>query len=355
MRLRRKITVAFFLVSALVSVVLAVFLYRFVERQLVIELRDKLRDIAHLGAHSIPPATYQRLAGKLGELDDVAVSDIEHSPDFQSIYEQLRQIRAAEPALIHYVYLLTPTDDPKKPKFVVDADVLELNARSARGDTVTEDISHYNKPYDVKDIPLLARALTDCTNQLEPDFVRDETFGVNSVSAYVPLADPTGAPLRDAQGHCLGVLGVDITDKNMRAVLDSAGNLALQISIAVVGLALIVSIVMGTVLTRSILALSTTVKRFAEKDFSARTKVFTKDEIGQLGQSFNAMADTIQIHSEHLEEMVRLRTKELTEEKQTSERLLLNVLPAPIADRLKTGESLPRKRRIAPITPKEEG
>ena len=340
MRLRRKIIVAFFLVSALVSVVLAVFLYRFVERQLAVELRDKLRDIAHLGAHSIDPAAYQRLAGQLGELDVVAVSDIEHSADFKSIYEQLLQIRAAEPTLIHYVYLLTPTDDPKQPRFVVDADVLELNAKSARGETVTEDISHYNKPYDVKDIPLLARALTECTSQLEPDFVRDEAFGVNSVSAYVPLAGPTGAPLRDAKGRCLGVLGVDITDKKMRAALDSAGNLALRISIAVVGLALIVSIVMGTVLTRSILALSTTVKRFAEKDFSARTKVFTKDEIGQLGQSFNAMADTIQIHSENLEEMVRVRTKELTEEKQTSERLLLNVLPAPIADRLKTGENL---------------
>jgi class 3 adenylate cyclase len=339
-RLRRKITVAFFLVSTLVSVVLAAFLYRFVERQLAVELRDKLRDIGHLGAHSIDTAAYQRLVGKLGELDDNAVSDIEHSPDWKVIYGELRQIRAAEPTLIHYAYLLTPTADPKNPRFVVDADVLELNARIARGETVTEDISHYNKPYDVAAIPLLGKALTECTSQLEPDFVRDETFGVNSVSAYVPLTSETGAPLRDASGRCLGVLGVDITDQKMRAALDSAGNLALRISIAVVGLALIVSIVMGTVLTRSILALSLTVKRFADKDFSARTRVFSKDEIGQLGQSFNLMADTIQIHSENLEDLVRQRTRELTEEKQTSERLLLNVLPGPIAERLKTGENL---------------
>jgi len=339
-RLRRKLTIAFFLVSALVSAVLAVFLYRFVERQLAVELRDKLRDIAHVGAHAIDPAAYQRLAGTLGELDDRAVADIEHSAAFRTIYEQLRQIRAAEPALIRYAYLLAPTGDPNNPKFVVDADVLELTDRMARGEAVTEDISHYGKPYDVKDIPLLARALATCSSQLEHDFVRDETFGVNSVSAYVPLAGATGAPLVDANGRCLGVLGVDITDKKMRAALDSAGSLALRISLAVVGLALLVSIVMGTLLTRSILALSTTVKRFADKDFSARTRVFTKDEIGQLGQSFNAMADTIQVHSDNLEELVRQRTKELTAEKQTSERLLLNVLPAPIADRLKTGENL---------------
>jgi class 3 adenylate cyclase len=82
------------------------------------------------------------------------------------------------------------------------------------------------------------------------------------------------------------------------------------------------------------------VRRFAAKDFSARTRVRSRDEIGQLGDSFNAMADIIQVHSDRLEDLVRQRTRELTEEKQTSERLLLNVLPGPIAERLKTGENL---------------
>jgi class 3 adenylate cyclase len=52
------------------------------------------------------------------------------------------------------------------------------------------------------------------------------------------------------------------------------------------------------------------------------------------------MAETIQHHSDNLESMVRSRTKELEAEKQTSERLLLNVLPAPIAARLKHGEGV---------------
>ena len=340
MRLRRKITVAFFLVSTLVSVVLAAFLYRFVERQLEVELRDKLRDISQIGAHAIDIAAYRRLAGQLGELSDEAAAAVERSADYATVSDELRQIRAAEPALIHYAYLLAPTADPRQPRFVVDADVLELEGRAARGDKVTEDISHFAKGYDVKDIPLLGRALAECTPQLEPDLVRDEAFGVSSISAYTPLVDHRGAVLRDAAGRCLGVLGVDITDKKMRAALDSAGRLALQISIAVVVLALIVSIVMGTLLTRSILALSATVRRFADKDFTARTRVRSKDEIGQLGASFNEMADIIQVHSDNLEDLVRQRTRELTEEKQTSERLLLNVLPAPIADRLKTGENL---------------
>ena len=342
MRLRRKITFAFFGVSSLVSVLLALFLYRFVERKLADELRDRLRDLTHVGSHAIDHDAYRHLTGKLGELDADGVSAIEHSDDYRRIYEHLRMIRGAEPDLIHYVYLLTPTADPDNPKFVVDADVLELLGKIARGEVLPEgeEISHFNQAYDVSEIPLLKKALVDCTTEIETEFVHDPVFNVNSVSAYHPLTSADGAPLRDGAGRCLGVLGVDITDKNMRAALSAAGSLAIKISLAMIALALVVSIAMGTVLTRSILALSTTVKRFAEKDFTARTRVFTRDEIGQLGESFNTMAETIQLHSDNLEELVKQRTKELFAEKQTSERLLLNVLPGPIADRLKTGESL---------------
>jgi class 3 adenylate cyclase len=136
------------------------------------------------------------------------------------------------------------------------------------------------------------------------------------------------------------VLGVDITDKNMRAALDDALELAIGISVGVIVFALLVSITMGTLLTRSLMALSTTVQRFAEKDFKARTNIGSKDEIGQLGKSFNVMAETIQAHSENLEQLVQQRTRELYAEKQTSERLLLNVLPARIAERLKTGDGI---------------
>ena len=342
MRLRRKITIAFFGVSSLVSLLLAVFLYRFVERKLASELRDRLRDLTHVGSHTVDVPAYRELVGKLGELDDDAVSAAEHTAAYRSISAQLRMIRQAEPELIHYVYLLTATDDPNNPKFVVDADVLELLARVARGETLAkgEEISHYNQPYDVSEIPLLKKALADCSSEMESEFVPDPVFDVNSVSAYTPLAAADGSPLRDAKGHCLGVLGVDITDQNMRKALAAAGGLAIKISVAMIALALLVSIAMGTVLTRSILALTSTVKRFADKDFSARTHVASKDEIGQLGTNFNTMAATIQHHNENLEELVKQRTKELIAEKATSERLLLNVLPGAIADRLKAGENL---------------
>jgi class 3 adenylate cyclase len=341
-RLRRKITIAFFLVSSLVSVLLALFLYRFIEHQLESELRSKLLDMAHIGAAEIEVQAYTRLHDQLGHADDAKIAAVEGSEDYRAISAQLRLLRGTEPELMQYAYLLAPSDDPANPTFVVDADVLDFNARLARGEQLPEgeSVSHFNLPYDVTGFPLLAKALAECTPQQEKDFVYDEKFKVNSVSAYVPLTDREGKPLRDAKGRCAGVLGLDITDRRMRAALGNAGGLAIKISLAMIVLALIVSIALSTLLTRSILALTSTVKRFADKDFTARTPILSKDEVGQLGQNFNEMAATIQEHNENLEELVNKRTKELSEEKQTSERLLLNVLPGPIADRLKSGEEL---------------
>jgi HAMP domain-containing protein len=286
-RLRRKLTIAFFGVSSLLSVLLAMFLYRFVERQLADEYRDRLRDVTHVGVHAIDLAAYRRLVAQLGELDDAGVAAIEDSADYRLISAQLNMIRGSEPELIRFAYLLAPTDDPGRPRFVVDADVLELRRKQAAGTLAEgEEISHFNQVYE-DDIPLLAQALSACTRQFEQDFVYDPTFGLSSVSAYIPLSDLSGAPLRDEHGRCLGVLGVDISDKNMRTALDNAGSLAIRLSLAVIALALIVSIGMGTVLTREIHALSNTVKRFADKDFTARTHVRSHDEIGQLGHNFN--------------------------------------------------------------------
>ena len=326
MRLRRKITVAFFLVSALVSLLLALFLYRFVERQLDTELRNRLRSIAALGALTVDQSAYARLRDQVGELEPDAVTAIERgNPDYRRLSDQLNAIRATEPGLLRYAYLLVPTDDPDHPRFVVDADVLA-------GAPDDPELSHFGQDYDVSELPVLRRALLECRSAMESEFTYDPDFKVHSVSAYIPLPIPAGP-----DGRCAGILGVDITDTDMRAALGKAGSLAIKVSLAVIALALVVSIIMGTMMTRSVIALSNAVKRFADKDFAVRTQVGSTDEIGQLGSSFNTMAETIQHHSDNLESMVRVRTSELEAEKQTSERLLLNVLPAPIAARLKLG------------------
>lgn len=336
MRLRPKITVAFFVVSTLVAVVLAFFLYRFIEGHLGEEIHERLADITQVGGMAVDRGAFARLRGRMAEPADT----VEASDDYRLVYKQLRRLRAVEAdKLLRFAYLLVPGASADKPRFVADADVLDLVAKQLKGEQVGE-ISHFASEYDAAAVPLLVEALRTCTPRYEPSFVYDKEFGVSSISAYVPLTDLDGNALRADDGSCLGVLGVDIIDREMRQALRDAGGLAIWISLAVIFVALIISIGMGTVLTRSVLALTQAVKRFADKDFSARSPRLTKDEVGQLGENFNSMAQTIQDYSEHLEELIAVRTAELASEKQTSDRLLLNVLPMPIADRLKAGETL---------------
>ena len=97
------------------------------------------------------------------------------------------------------------------------------------------------------------------------------------------------------------------------------------------GLALLVVLATAAWLSSSLLGpmreLTAGVKRFAAGDYEAKVPVRTRDEIGQLCSAFNGMVED-------------LREKNVIEDKnRENEQLLLNVLPAPIANRLRGGEA----------------
>ncbi len=106
----------------------------------------------------------------------------------------------------------------------------------------------------------------------------------------------------------------------------------LRQDLAVVGgVALLVVIVTGAWLSRSLSGplreLTAGVKRFAGGDYAAHVPVRSRDEIGELCSAFNGMVDELKDKNAIIEAKNR-----------ENEQLLLNVLPAPIANRLREGE-----------------
>jgi class 3 adenylate cyclase len=106
----------------------------------------------------------------------------------------------------------------------------------------------------------------------------------------------------------------------------------LQRDLAIVGgLALLVVIVTGAWLSRSLLGplreLTAGVTRFAAGDYGATVPVRTRDEIGALCTAFNGMVK--ELHGKNIE---------IENKNRENEELLLNVLPGPIANRLRGGE-----------------
>jgi class 3 adenylate cyclase len=106
----------------------------------------------------------------------------------------------------------------------------------------------------------------------------------------------------------------------------------LERDLLIVGaIAFLVVVVTGAWLSRALLGplreLTAGVRRFAAGDHDAHVPVRTRDEIGQLCLAFNGMIDDIN------QKNVVIETKN-----RENEELLLNVLPAPIANRLRGGE-----------------
>ncbi len=106
----------------------------------------------------------------------------------------------------------------------------------------------------------------------------------------------------------------------------------LERELIIVGvIALAVVLIAGAWLSRSLLGplrdLTAGVRRFAAGDHDAHVPVRSRDEIGQLCLAFNGMID--ELHDKNL--VIENKNRE-------NEELLLNVLPAPIANRLRGGE-----------------
>ena len=83
------------------------------------------------------------------------------------------------------------------------------------------------------------------------------------------------------------------------------------------------------------------VKKIANRDFTIKTDISGNDEIAELAAAVITMSGDLKMAFEALDQKVFLAEKaalELEEERQRSEKLLYNILPAVIADRLRSGE-----------------
>jgi class 3 adenylate cyclase len=297
--LRIKITLTFFVISALVSALLSVSSYEILRRALFANLQGRVANLTRIGSELIDTAALKRLAGKMSAtLSPEQAAAIERSRDYRTVSEELNRIRDTESKLVRFVYLFVPTDNVNTALYAVDADVLALLAKKAAGEKIDDaDISHFGSEFDMSAFPVARQVIRERKASVEQSYSYDGTFKVNSLSGYAPVFDGSGKTM-------LAVLGLDMVDADVRAVLQSTTRLSILIIAAAMILALGSAVFLGVLFTRSIISLDRVVRRFGESNLDVRAVVKTRDEVGRLGTSFNQMAETIQRYSAQLEALL---------------------------------------------------
>ena len=97
----------------------------------------------------------------------------------------------------------------------------------------------------------------------------------------------------------------DITE--LSRLLDRSIKEYRQFTLVLLCVATLLLFVLSWLLTRPLERLSTTTNAFAAGDYTARTDIRSTDEVGQLADRFNMMAESVEDHVEELNDMVHRR------------------------------------------------
>lgn len=256
MSFKLKIALVFSAVTAVLLAVTWGLVTHHITQKVVRQLGDKLTGIAIVSALSINGDAHESVA-QARRMD---------TPAYRSLRRDLQRVqRATKGQGVTNVYTLRRTGEPYRWEFIFDAND-------------ADDSAPLGKVYDVSDLPELKRAFNGPI--ADTRVYRDE-WG-DWLSGY--------APIRNKSGDAVAVLGLDasaatVKEAQRRVLRDLL--VLLVISVLVV---FPVSFLVGAVLAGPIRKLVAATRAIGDGNFDARVDIRSRDELGALGASFNAMA-----------------------------------------------------------------
>lgn len=266
--------------------------YFFLREKLYAEIIENHKSIVSVGADTIDTEAFKKLIKKLSSetITQEEIAAIEKSAEYNTIYDQLNKIRDSKNGLILYVYTLVPGKDKNQARFVVDADVLKDKNSQKSG----SEQSEFGKIYDISSQPITQKALADRINIVDPKYVYDKEYKTNSIMGFAPIYDKKTK-------EYLGILGSDISDKNISLILHKVLITSLIITFGSIVMVIVLTLFLAGPVSKPIASLSEIVNRFSNKEFEARASFDTHiREISDLIDNFNSMAQTIQSYNEYL-------------------------------------------------------
>jgi adenylate cyclase len=214
------------------------------------------------------------------------------SPEYLRLVSKLRKYRDANrrtDMYVKYIWTMRPdSTDPKVLRYVLDCE---------------ENPAFHANPGRIY-IP----ENEDDKFPLDHPFVQS-SFHTDEWGTFLSAS----APLHDAEGKITGVIGIDVEASYIRDELHSI--------LYVSGLALIGSIIAAALLalwlanlaSKPLHTLRATMEEVAQGNFSAETKIHSKDEFGEVATAFNKMIIGLQQRENLKGALARYVSEEVTE------------------------------------------
>jgi putative nucleotidyltransferase with HDIG domain len=227
------------------------------------QLREKLKVIARTAALTVDVDTLLSVPLNSGGMD---------TPQYQSVVRKLKRIKE-ENQPIAFIYTMARTDRDGIWQFIVDADPLVK-----RKDGIT---SYPGDKYNVARFPEMMRAFDGASadRKLEVD-----EWGA-LLSGYAPIVDQ--------DGRAVAVLGVDMSAKDVFATQQAVHRRFIIVILLGGLLSLILGMVISKRITDPVEKLVEGTRRISKGELGYKVNVQGDDEIGELADSFNKMADEL--------------------------------------------------------------
>ncbi|GEO82044.1 hybrid sensor histidine kinase/response regulator [Pararhodospirillum oryzae] len=249
------LTLAFFGVALLIACLVAAVLYQVAREQVLADLRQKLRDVVSVAAHSVDGDLHARITPDSGMA----------SSDYRALKATLRQIRGGVEGA-RYVYTLR-RDHEGAIRFVVDAEEDPGN------------IVALYQPY-ANPSPLLLASFDTMTGPIVETEAYEDAWGA-WLTGY--------APFFTSDGRRSGILGVDIPATALIAHQHQVLRSFLMVLAGVIPVILLAGAWLGRTFARPLLALEAGARRVETGELGVQLAIRRSDEIGHLAASFNRM------------------------------------------------------------------
>lgn len=258
-----KIAVIFILAMFVAGLVSNFLIYEYALRSEMDQLRSRLMIIAQMIANTID--TKALIGIPLNE------KGIE-SPQYKKIEKELMKIRDVAPSLA-YIYILEKTDKECVFKFMID-----LHAGTYRAENAP---ANPGEEYECSRFPELMKAFNGPSADRE--LLKDK-WGV-FLSGYAPIKDENGRPV--------AVLGIDATASDVYDMQREIRKRALLLLLLGIILSILIGSLVSGMIARPIGKLVEGTRHISAGELEYRVRIRGGDEIKELADSFNRMAQKL--------------------------------------------------------------